>query len=206
MVWFECVTSYLHLSNRVVGGCRMFGAWICSTLRGSAHEHLVFIKGWDMMGCSFFAAEVQGLIGVADLSKESEHLSDTPHAKMESFGRELPIVVSLALFAMLIISCRSQLTIWFAHVHFNTPFESLDHRLSCGDQRVKDANIRCIRPQSNHIGWLIAMSTCKSPQISGKISRIPVENRLSYFLLHLCFTDIHGPWDLTGFLRWNNVR
>lgn len=41
MVWFECVTSYLHLSNRVVGGCRMFGAWICLTLSGSAHEHLV---------------------------------------------------------------------------------------------------------------------------------------------------------------------
>lgn len=72
----------------------------------------------------------------------------------------------------------SQLTIWFAHVHFNTPFESLDHRRSCGDQWVKDANIRCIRPQSNHIGWLIAMSTSKSPQVSGKISRIPVEYRL----------------------------
>ena len=107
MVWFECVTSYLHLSNRVVR--RLQNVWCVDMLDTEGiHEHLVFMKGWDMMGCSFFAAEFRGF-GVADLSKQSEHLSDTPHAKMESFGRELPIVVSLALFAMLIISCTKTL-------------------------------------------------------------------------------------------------
>ncbi len=52
--WFVLNVSpgiFIYLSNRVVGGCRMFGAWICLTLRGSAHEHLVLMKGWDMMGC-----------------------------------------------------------------------------------------------------------------------------------------------------------
>jgi len=61
------------------------------------HEHLVFMNGWDMM---------EGGWRVAEFAK---HLDDTPHAKMESFGRELPIVVSLALFAMLIISCHKTL-------------------------------------------------------------------------------------------------
>ena len=61
---------------------------------------------------------------MADFSKQSEHLDDTPRAKMESFGRELPIVVSLALFAMLIISCKKKL--------LSLPIPKWDHNSQFG--------------------------------------------------------------------------